>query len=329
MAIFHMSVKVISRSKGQSATAAAAYRAGVRIGCERGEVSYDYTKKKGVEKSFIIAPADAPEWAKDREKLWNAVESAETRKNSTVGREFEVAFPAELGADDRLKLVRGFARAIVNRHKNVVDVAMHEPSKDGDQRNHHAHILMSTRRIDSTGFTEKTRELDTKKSGEVEYWREQWAIHCNHALWINGHEARVDHRSLDEQGIEREPQRHVGELETRIARQAAKKLKNQREKDEQLRQEAPENAITVTQSARASEVTLDAPENAPEASGDDIGAVAKAMSAAAQSGAFSSMMNPMQMLRAKQQQKQLEQALKPEQETPVKRRDDDDYSPSM
>ena len=218
MAIYHLSVKTISRSAGRSATAAAAYRSGTKIHCEREGKTFDYTHKGGIESRGIYAPDGAPEWAKNREQLWNAVELTETRKNSTVAREFEVAFPAELNKLQRMQLVSGFVKEIVARHQCVVDVAMHEPSREGDERNHHAHILMTTRRIDHTGFTEKTRELDEKKSGEVVHWREQWANHCNQALERAGRSERVDHRSLEAQGIDREPTVHLGVEATALER---------------------------------------------------------------------------------------------------------------
>ncbi|MDE2422381.1 MAG: MobA/MobL family protein [Gammaproteobacteria bacterium] len=218
MAIYHLSVKTISRSAGRSATAAAAYRSGTKIHCQREDKTFDYTHKGGVENREIFTPEYVPEWATDREKLWNTVELTETRKNSTVAREFEVALPAELDPYQRSQLVRGFVKEIITRHQCVVDVAIHAPSREGDDRNYHAHILMSTRRIDHTGFTEKTRELDEKKSGEVLYWREQWANHCNYALERAGYRERIDHRSLDAQGIDREPTIHLGVSATALER---------------------------------------------------------------------------------------------------------------
>ncbi|HAZ60146.1 MAG TPA: conjugal transfer protein TraA, partial [Gammaproteobacteria bacterium] len=99
MASFHLAVKTIGRSAGRSATAAAAYRAGVEITDERTGLVHDYTRKQGVEHSALVVPADAPAWANDRAALWNAAEQAETRKNSTVAREYEIALPAELSAE--------------------------------------------------------------------------------------------------------------------------------------------------------------------------------------------------------------------------------------
>lgn len=223
MASYHVSIKTISRSEGRSATGAAAYRAGVEIVEERTGEVHDYTRKGGVESADIYLPDDAPEWAYDRSKLWNAVEAAETRKNSTVAREFEVALPSELSPDERRKLAHDFAQEIVARHGCAVDVAIHAPGKGGDDRNHHAHILCSTRRLTAEGFTEKTRELDDRKSGEVVRWRERFATLTNERLAKNGIEARVDHRSLKAQGIDREPTQHLGPAATGYERRTGEK----------------------------------------------------------------------------------------------------------
>lgn len=199
MAIFHLSVKTISRSSGRSATAAIAYRAGERVTDERTGLVHDYTRRRGIEHTEIFLPENSPSWATNRAQLWNAAELAETRKNSTVAREFEVAIPAELNRDQRLELVREVARELVQRHGMAVDVAIHEPGKDGDNRNHHAHILCSTRRLTPEGFKDKTRELDDQKSGEVANWRQRWAEVSNRHLENAGHQERIDHRSLDAQ----------------------------------------------------------------------------------------------------------------------------------
>ena len=201
MAIFHLSVKTISRSAGRSATAAIAYRVGERIVDERSGLVHDYSRKRGIEHTELFLPANSPTWAVDRSALWNAAEQAEKRKNSTVAREFEVAMPAELNKVERLELVREFAGELVKRHSMAVDIAIHEPGKDGDHRNHHAHILCSTRRLTLEGFTEKTRELDDQKSGEVVHWRATWAEISNRHLENAGSQERVDHRSLATQQV--------------------------------------------------------------------------------------------------------------------------------
>jgi hypothetical protein len=201
VAIFHLSVKTISRSAGRSATAAIAYRSGEKIIDERTGLIHDYTRKNGIEHTEIFLPENSPAWAVNRPHLWNAAELAETRINSTVAREFEVAMPAELDKAQRLELVREFARELVQRHGMAVDVAIHEPGKEGDTRNHHAHILCSTRRLTREGFKDKTRELDDKKSGEVAHWRSRWAEISNQHLEKAGQRERIDHRSLAAQQL--------------------------------------------------------------------------------------------------------------------------------
>jgi hypothetical protein len=210
VAIYHLSVKTISRSAGRSATAAAAYRAGVKIADERTGDVHDYTRKGGVASAELVLPAGAPEWATDRAALWNAAEQSETRKNSTVAREFEVALPAELSPAERRGLAVAFGQELAERHGCAVDVAIHAPGKEGDNRNHHAHILCTTRRLTPEGFGAKTRELDDQKTGEVTRWRGRWAELANEALERAGSTERVDHRSLKAQGIERDPLPHLG-----------------------------------------------------------------------------------------------------------------------
>lgn len=238
MAVYHLSVKTISRSAGRSGTGAAAYRAGEEIYDERTGYTHDYTRKSGVEYSEIVLPDSAPEWATDRAALWNAAEQAETRKNSTVAREFEIALPAELSVEERQRLAVDFAKEIVERHGCAADVAIHAPGKGGDNRNHHAHILCSTRRLTPEGFTKKTRELDERKSGEVDRWRERFAELQNERFQENGIDAQVDHRSLKAQGIDREPTEHLGVAATgyerRTGQASDKRLAFEREAAERL-----------------------------------------------------------------------------------------------
>ena len=210
MSIYHLSVKTVSRSSGRSATGASAYRSASKIEDQKTGLVHDYTRKQGVECSEIVLPKNAPEAFRDRVVLWNAAEASETRKNSTVAREFEVAIPAELSPIQQLELVREFAKAIVTRHQCAVDFAIHAPGKEGDQRNYHAHVLCTTRRIGEKGFGEKTRELDERTSGEVADWRQRWEDLENRALERAGVKARVSCRSLEEQGIEREAGIHHG-----------------------------------------------------------------------------------------------------------------------
>jgi hypothetical protein len=197
MAIYHLRASVISRSAGRSATAAAAYRCATRIDDERTGLTFDYTGKSGVEHTEILAPDPAPDWVQDRSTLWNSVEVAETRKNSQVAREVRVALPCELNLEQRRELVRDFCqREFVDRGM-VADIALHEPGRTGDGRNHHAHIMLTTREIDGSGFTKKNR--DWNKVEVLEGWREGWSRECNAALERAGLEDRVDHRTLEVQ----------------------------------------------------------------------------------------------------------------------------------
>ena len=218
MATYHLSVRTISRSHGRSATAAAAYRTGVRIADERTGVIHDYRRRHGVETAVLVLPANAPDWADDRAALWNAAEQAETRKNSTVAREFEIALPSELDTGQRQRLAVDFARELVERHGCAADVAIHQPRRDGDRRNHHAHILLTTRRLTAAGFTVKTRELDDLKTGEIGRWRERFAAVQNERLREAGSEFLVDHRSLEVQGSAREATIHLGPTATALER---------------------------------------------------------------------------------------------------------------
>jgi len=201
MASYHLSVKTIKRSAGRTATAAGAYRAGERIECQREGRVHDYTRKQGIEETFIVAPETAPAWAQDRSKLWNEAEASETRRNSVTAREWELALPSEISAEDRSQITREFAKELVSRYGVAVDVAIHSPHREGDQRNHHAHVLTSTRKLEPEGFTAKTRVLDSAKTGgvEIEQMRGVWAELQNRALERVGEAERVDHRSLEKQ----------------------------------------------------------------------------------------------------------------------------------
>lgn len=224
MAIYHLSVKPVSRAGGRSATAAAAYRSAELVYDETTGESFDYTRKRGVEHAEIVLPTEAAKqdinWARDRQQLWNAAEMAENRSNSRVAREYEVALPHELSKAQRVELVREFASEIANRHGVAVDFAIHAPHREGDERNHHAHLLATTRVIEPGGLGEKSTiewsdtnrrkaEMEPAKK-EIEAIRECWAELTNEKLLAHGHEIRIDHRSLEAQGIEREPTVHLG-----------------------------------------------------------------------------------------------------------------------
>ena len=210
---YHCQLDTVSRSKGHSATAAAAYRSGELVMDERTGLVHDYTRRGGVEHTEIFLPENAPEWASNRSELWNAAEQSETRKNSTVAREFKLAFPAALTPEQRLETLRSFCGELVQRHGVAVDAAMHAPDRTGDQRNYHAHVLFSTRSLCAEGFGAKTRELDDHKTGKgltVE-WKSRWANLCAEQLKTIGH------------GVEAERWRHGYELKEVQLQKAAER----------------------------------------------------------------------------------------------------------
>jgi ATP-dependent exoDNAse (exonuclease V) alpha subunit len=218
MAIYHLSVKAISRSAGRSATAAAAYRAGCQITDERTGEVHDYTRKDGVIETGIAVPAES-DWKPSRSELWNTAEAAERRKDACVAREHEVALPAELPPGQRYALVRYYAQDLAKRHGCAVDFAIHAPT-DADGLNWHAHILCTTREVSGQGLGQKCQR---EKAGQnrregLEFERQHWAWMVNGFLERSRIDARVDHRSLKEQGIDREPTTHLGPVVTEMKR---------------------------------------------------------------------------------------------------------------
>ncbi|MBH1635961.1 MobA/MobL family protein [Stenotrophomonas maltophilia] len=201
MAIYRCEIKTVSRSQGASAVAGAAYRAGLDLTDQRTGERHDYTRKNGVVAFGILAPADAPGWAQDPAQLWNAAEAAETRKNSVVAREFLVSLPHELTDDQRADLARDLTAHLVGRFGFAAMFAIHAPDKSADARNHHVHILATTRRMEPAGLGAKTRELDDRKTGAVEEVRAKVASTINQQLERAGFSERVDHRSLLDQQV--------------------------------------------------------------------------------------------------------------------------------
>jgi hypothetical protein len=220
MAIFHLTAKILSRGKGQSAIAAAAYRSGERLRDEQAnEQKYYQTRAERIEFTAILAPKDAPAWAQDRNELWNHAERAEKRKDAQLAREIEVSLPHELTAQQREWLVKDFAREAFVRKGYAVDIAIHAPDKESDQRNHHAHLMVTRRTLGPDGFA---ATKDWKRNPqELAEWREQWANLVNRHLERHGHDARIDHRSLKEQGIDREAGVHLGYAANEMAQRGA------------------------------------------------------------------------------------------------------------
>src|SRR6201987_4199774 len=219
MAHFYMQISSIGRAAGPRATAAAAYRSGERIRDERTGELLNYSNRRDVLHTEIFLPSQfegAPiAWARNRERLWNTAEHAEKRHNSRVAREYQVTLPAELDGARRVALARAFAQEIAERYKVAVDLAVHEPRADGDARNFHAHLLTTTREVTPAGLggkvgldmspQERQRHGLSDHSQEFTNVRERWAMLTNAALREANIEARIDHRSLAAQGIDREP----------------------------------------------------------------------------------------------------------------------------
>ncbi|MGB5954114.1 MobQ family relaxase [Pseudomonas sp.] len=242
MAIYRCEIKTVSRSQGASAVAGAAYRAGLDLADLRTGERHDYTRKQGVVASGILAPAGSPEWAQDPAQLWNAAEAAETRKNSVVAREFLVSLPHELTDVQRAELARDLTANLVERFGFAAMFASHAPDKNADERNHHVHILATTRRMEPTGLGAKTRELDDRKTGAVEEVRAKVASTINQHLERAGLSARVDHRSLLDQQVaaasagdfaraaelDRQPEPKVGRTATAAARRGKRSPRAER-----------------------------------------------------------------------------------------------------
>jgi hypothetical protein len=204
MAIFSMRMQVIGRSAGRSATAAAAYRSGEQLTDERTGQVHDYTGKSDIYGSEILGPENAPARLCDRATLWNEVEQVEKRKDAQLSREVMVALPVELSHEQKESLIREYVQAEFVSQGMIADIGCH----DFDSHNPHAHIMLTMRSVDADGFGKKRR--DWNKRAEIERHRRAWAESVNKALEQAGYDERIDHRSLKEQGIEREPQIHLG-----------------------------------------------------------------------------------------------------------------------
>ena len=214
MAIFHFSAKVIGRSSGRSSVAAAAYRAGERLHDERIDRDHDFTSKAGVVHSEVLLPEGASPELADRAKLWNAVEKAEKRKDAQLAREVEFALPRELSQEDAIELAREFVEAEFVAEGMIADLNVHwDIGKDG-QAKPHVHVMLTMREVVGDKFGAKVREWN--RSELIEQWREHWAEHVNLALAERDIDARIDHRSLADQGIALEPQDKIGPAASRI-----------------------------------------------------------------------------------------------------------------
>jgi ATP-dependent exoDNAse (exonuclease V) alpha subunit len=253
LAIYHLRLKVISRSLGRAArpggatrrsvVAAAAYRSGERL-YDSAQGKWFEFDKPDVIHTEILAPANTPDWVFDRQTLWNCVDRAEKRVDSQLAREVEITLPRELNKEQQVALVRTFVRDQFVNKGMVADIGIHRPDASDGREQPHAHVMLTLRRLDasrSTGFARK-KERDWNERPEVfrlvaearkrfndtglpedkaalkaaetqrnvNVWRAEWAAYANRSLAAVGSAARIDHRTLEAQGIARLPQPNLG-----------------------------------------------------------------------------------------------------------------------
>ena len=185
MALFHSTTKIISRSDAGNAVAAAAYRSGTRMTCARTGQVFNYTRKREVTYRAILAPADSPAWVFDRTQLADAIEASETRKNSQLWREVQMALPIQLTSQQHIQLLTEYVQEQFINRGMVACIALHD-KKTG---NPHVHILLTLRDITLDGFGAKRRDWNDKAL--VIQWREAWATACNAALEQAGSTERI------------------------------------------------------------------------------------------------------------------------------------------
>ncbi|RWU17314.1 MobA/MobL family protein [Xanthomonas phaseoli] len=199
MAIYHTRIKTYSRAKGHSAIAAAAYRGGYLLSDPTSDARHDYRGRAGIIQSRCMAPLGSPAWADDPQALWAAAEAAERRCNSTVCRDFAIALPHELDDTKRWELVLDVAHRLIERFGFALQASHHRPTKD-DPRYFYCHLLATTRKMEASGLTAKTRVLDGRMNGkeEVEWIRAMIADRINAHLAEAGIAKAVEHRPLTE-----------------------------------------------------------------------------------------------------------------------------------
>ncbi|MFI3238956.1 MAG: MobQ family relaxase [Lachnospiraceae bacterium] len=232
MAIFHHSIKLISRGKGKSAVASSAYRSGTKITNEYDGVTHDYTHKGGIHSSAILLPPHAPKEYADRSTLWNAVEKIDKAINSQLARDIEVAIPKEIPSNLWQRMMIDYCNANFVSKGMIADLCIHNK----DPNNPHCHIMLTMRPIKENGkWGAKSRKeyvlddsgnriklpsgnwkstkvdtMDWNSQGNAELWRANWSEHCNLYLEKLGYTERVDHRSYERQGIDQIPSIHLG-----------------------------------------------------------------------------------------------------------------------
>ena len=270
MAIYHLSTKIISRSKGKSSVASIAYRSGEKLYNKRDGLIHDYTKRKDIIYKEIFKPINAPNWVLDREQLWNEVEQIEKSKNSQLAREIDIALPMELNEKEQIELLRKYVIDNFSSKGMVADAVIHD-KRDG---NPHTHIMLTMRPFDENGEwgskakkeyildkdgnktyskngNAKSRKIEStnwNRKETLENWREQWTIYANKALEKANRKERIDHRSYEERGIEKVPTKHEGPTVRAMEKKGIKTEigdKNRKINEENQKIEILENQIKI------------------------------------------------------------------------------------
>ena len=237
MALYHLSVKQIKRSAGQSAIAAAAYRAGEKLHSDYYGEDADYTKKGGVVFTEILLPSHAPKEYADRETLWNAVEIIEEHPKAQLAYSFDIALQNEFSMEENISLARRFVEEQFVSRGMIADLAVHTPDKEnGENPNPHFHVLCPIRPLneDGTWGKKQRREYILDEHGKrisdgdgdyvfnavpttdwgrpetLEHWREAWARLCNEKFKEKQIADRIDHRSFERQSVDKLPTVHEG-----------------------------------------------------------------------------------------------------------------------
>lgn len=250
MAIYHCSIKIISRGKGKSAVAASAYRSGETLTNDYDGITHDFTRKRGIVHTEILLPSHAPPDFSDRSVLWNNVEKTEKARNSQLAREVEIALPVELDREQQIQLVRDYVTENFVSAGMCADIAIHD-KEDG---NPHAHIMLTMRPLAESGEwgaksrkeyildkdgqrvklkngTFKTRKINTvdwNDKEKAEVWRKAWADVTNRYLAEQNRPERIDHRSYERQGIDKIPTAHIGVAATQMERRGIATDKGER-----------------------------------------------------------------------------------------------------
>ena len=245
--------------------AAAAYRSGESLTNEQDKREHDYKKRAyDVEFKRVLVPIDGTLSGLKRSILWNAAEAAEKRKDARTGREFVLALPHELDHEQRAQLAQDFALELVKRYKVAADVCIHKPAKQGDERNHHAHILITTRSVsisedgipilgDKTALEWSDRKRQekglNKAADEMKELREKWAELANKALESAGKTERIDPRSNEAQGIEKIPEEHLGHKITALERKGIKTTIGNRNRETRKKNERIKSCSEIDKKA--------------------------------------------------------------------------------